>query len=574
MAVRPPSIDTSNDPALTSGATSPTVASTQATINPDGTLARISNVPLTATTVVSNTSFVVTGNTTTVDSGDNVVVVTTDKDVFITVNEDNFAQNFINNDVNNIGGSEGEVQYNKDGNFAGDSTFTFDDTTKVLSVEGVSTDTLLYANGEPWVFSGTTPGAPNNSIQFNDSGTFNGVPGVTYANGKFNLGNVSAVTLNGGSSGQVLTTNGNGVLSWNTPAGSYSNSNVASYLPTYTGNVGASNVNVTGTVYSNGLSATGLAALTILNVSTTANLGAVGNIIITGGSNGQVLQTNGNGGLSWASATSANANYANFANIAEFANTVYVESVNNNFSYHVVLTTGPGDTTLHNDVDDSFQYNPQDGILTVTRVDSQFLEVTNSVLTNLVPFDSLPLNLGSNTNRWQDLYLSNSTIYLGDATISANGNSIVVDSITTTGNVSAGNVNLSGNIIGSSTIEIDNRASGNGADINLYSADDITLQARDRDTGSTSEGGDINIYAGDSAVDSDSSGGDVTIEAGNGGAANVDYGGSGGFIRIQAGQGGAASTEANGFSALSGGSLTFSAGDAGGNGGKIGRAHV
>jgi hypothetical protein len=135
MAVRPPSIDTSNDPALTSGATSPTVASTQATINPDGTLARISNVPLTATTVVSNTSFVVTGNTTTVDSGDNVVVVTTDKDVFITVNEDNFAQNFINNDVNNIGGSEGEVQYNKDGNFAGDSTFTFNDTTKVLSVE-------------------------------------------------------------------------------------------------------------------------------------------------------------------------------------------------------------------------------------------------------------------------------------------------------------------------------------------------------------------------------------------------------------------------------------------------------
>jgi hypothetical protein len=147
------------------------------------------------------------------------------------------------------------------------------------------------------------------------------------------------------------------------------------------------------------------------------------------------------------------------------------------------------------------------------------------------------------------------------------GNSNVAAYLPTyTGNIGAGNVNLSGNIIGSSTIEIDNRASGNSADINLYSADDITLQARDRATGSTSEGGDINIFAGDSAEDSDTSGGDVIIEAGNGGASNIDFGGSGGFIRIEAGDGGAASAN---YEALSGGSLTFSAGDAGGNGGNI-----
>jgi hypothetical protein len=36
-----------------------------------------------------------------------------------------------------------------------------------------------------------------------------------------------------------------------------------------------------------------------LKVSTTANLGAVGNITITGGSSGQVLKTNGSGVLSW-----------------------------------------------------------------------------------------------------------------------------------------------------------------------------------------------------------------------------------------------------------------------------------
>jgi hypothetical protein len=132
-----------------------------------------------------------------------------------------------------------------------------------------------------------------------------------------------------------------------------------------------------------------------------------------------------------------------------------------------------------------------------------------------------------------------------------------------------GNLTIPGSIIGSSTINIDNRATGNSADIILYSADDITLQARDRDIGSTSEGGDINIFAGDSAVDSDTSAGDIIIEAGNGGASNIDFGGSGGTVRIEAGDGGAASTEIIGESAQSGGSLTLNAGNAGTNNGNI-----
>ncbi len=169
-----------------------------------------------------------------------------------------------------------------------------------------------------------------------------------------------------------------------------------------------------------------------------------------------------------------------------------------------------------------------------------------------------------------------SNVLHGDGTWSADqttyGNSNVAAYLPTyTGNVGAGNVNLSGNIIGSSTINIDNRATGNAADINLYSADDILLQARDRSAGSQSEGGDINIFAGDSAEDGDSSGGDVTITAGDGGAANIDYGGSGGFITIQSGQGGAASTGANGESALGGGTLTLRAGNAGTNNGNIDR---
>lgn len=134
-----------------------------------------------------------------------------------------------------------------------------------------------------------------------------------------------------------------------------------------------------------------------------------------------------------------------------------------------------------------------------------------------------------------------------------------------------GNLNLAGGITSDSTIVIDNRDSGNSADIQLYAADDILLQARDRTPGSGSEGGDINIYAGDSAEDGDASGGDVTIEAGNGGAANVDNGGSGGFIAIRAGYGGDASTQVGGLSARGGGSLSLNAGGAGSNMGNIDR---
>ncbi len=96
--------------------------------------------------------------------------------------------------------------------------------------------------------------------------------------GNVNLGAVGNVIITGGSAGQKLTTDGNGTLSWTNDANSsYGNSNVAAYLPTYTGNVGAGNINVTGLT----------------------SLGAVGNVIITGGSNGQVLTTNGSGNLSW-----------------------------------------------------------------------------------------------------------------------------------------------------------------------------------------------------------------------------------------------------------------------------------
>ena len=56
--------------------------------------------------------------------------------------------------------------------------------------------------------------------------------------GTVNLGQITNINIAGGSLGQVLTTDGEGNLSWvNDSEAVYGNSNVASYLPTYTGNL-------------------------------------------------------------------------------------------------------------------------------------------------------------------------------------------------------------------------------------------------------------------------------------------------------------------------------------------------
>jgi len=105
--------------------------------------------------------------------------------------------------------------------------------------------------------------------------------------------------------------------------GSYGNSNVANYLPTYTGNIAGGNANITGTIRGNSLyvTSTGTAInassgniltnevtgtkFNFLNGSYTAsiNAGATANYTLTlpttAGSNGQVLTTNGSGNLSW-----------------------------------------------------------------------------------------------------------------------------------------------------------------------------------------------------------------------------------------------------------------------------------
>jgi hypothetical protein len=62
---------------------------------------------------------------------------------------------------------------------------------------------------------------------------------------------------------------------------------------------------------------------------------------------------------------------------------------------------------------------------------------------NITPNANITYNLGNNTNRFRDLYLANSTIYIGAQTISANTSSVIIS-----GNLVA---NIVGNVSGNTT---------------------------------------------------------------------------------------------------------------------------
>ena len=59
---------------------------------------------------------------------------------------------------------------------------------------------------------------------------------------------------------------------------------------------------------------------------------------------------------------------------------------------------------------------------------------------SLLPSANVTYDLGSTTNRWKDLWLSGTTLYLGDAVLSASGTSVSLG----TGNVTGGNVTTAG----------------------------------------------------------------------------------------------------------------------------------
>jgi cytoskeletal protein CcmA (bactofilin family) len=234
----------------------------------------------------------------------------------------------------NTTGGQGAIQFNNNTLFASSNRLVYDQSNAILSVNGNVT-----ANYFVGTFAGNVTGnlivtGPNNGVVFNNFGdalaanNFSWTPstntlavtGVVGVAGNVNTTNVYA-TSNIYAVGNITSQSffiGNGAFL--TGVTSYANSNVAAYLPTYTGNLASlqgnvvttANVNASSLIATNSITTTTGditaagninavgATVSAITVTTQANLGNVTNLVILGGNSGQYLQAIGNGSVTWA----------------------------------------------------------------------------------------------------------------------------------------------------------------------------------------------------------------------------------------------------------------------------------
>lgn len=285
--------------------------------------------------------------------------------------------------------------------------------------------------------------------------------------------------------GNIATANyfiGNGAFLTGLPV-TYSNANVANYLPAYTGNLvsltgpvtttgnitannvlfGTGVVSGTGTVYAATVSTTGNVNSGFLSTgeASVGNLFSGGYVSASGNVTGSYIF--GNGALLTGVITS-------------------VSNINNGTSNITVVSSG-GDITV--------------GVNGTSNV-AVFSTDAVTVKGNVLPSANITYDLGTSTQRWRDLWLSNSTIYLGNAQISANATAVTITNpaggttvlqgstpsitgsvVSASGNVTGGNlitgglINATGNITGSNINT--NQVVGTG--LTLISTGDLTLSA-------------------------------------------------------------------------------------------------
>ena len=207
--------------------------------------------------------------------------------------------------------------YTKEANISGNA-----------NIGSVRTDNLLYANGNPWDLQ-QAAGA-NTEIQYNDGSnnfgasanfTFNYSTNILTVNGNAqfnnaNLGNLATanyVNVSNQINGNIANFTGN-LTALNADLGNLATANYVNVsnqingnIANFTGNLTALNANLGNLATANyvnvssNITTTNLVANTNVDFTSAGNvsLGPVGNIHISGGTDGYVLQTDGNGNLSW-----------------------------------------------------------------------------------------------------------------------------------------------------------------------------------------------------------------------------------------------------------------------------------
>ena len=221
-----------------------------------------------------------------------------------------------------------------------------------------------------------------------------------------------------------------------------------------------SGIDTSGNYTVNGMNVSANLSVANLTVTTSSNLGAVGNVIITGGTNGQYLQTNGSGVLTWSTVSSGST-----SNISNGNSNVNIPSANGNINL-----TAVGNTTMvitGTGVNVAGTLNASGNVTVgnlVTSGSGGTLSNINVVSANTFTasgnITAGNANLGNSVtaNYFTGTFYgtANSATTAGTVTTNAQPNITSVGtltSLTVTGNVTGGNLNTSGKVYSSEILD-------------------------------------------------------------------------------------------------------------------------
>ena len=152
------------------------------------------------------------------------------------------------------------------------------------------------ANVSGTVSAATTAGTVTTAAQSNITSV--GTLSSLTVSGVISVSDVGNLYIPGGTNGYVLKTNGSGVLSWGASSAGTGNANISgSNTQLFFNDAGSNTLGASANLTFN--KTTNTLTTTNMVVGGTTNLGAVGNVTITGGSSGYLLKTDGTGNLSW-----------------------------------------------------------------------------------------------------------------------------------------------------------------------------------------------------------------------------------------------------------------------------------
>ena len=294
-------------------------------------------------------------------------------------------------------------------------------------------------NTNSWINTGGNAESPDNTAEYD------GIP--------IHLGTISNVKIGGGATGYILETDGQGNLNWTTKGTLYTNivalSNATPIVMTVANTTPYTNstkITISGVSGSN--SGANSNANAIVNsrtfytklandYPTSGNVSLFTDIDLTANSVGTGLSyTNSPNAIATSITGSGVANPGGSANTLQYNNNGILNG-SANFTItngNIVTLTGNFSATT---IAGSLTTGSQPNITSVGTLSGLV------VAGNIIPNANITYNLGNNTNRFNDLYLANSTIYIGTQTISANTTSVSIS-----GDLVA---NITGNVTGNSS---------------------------------------------------------------------------------------------------------------------------